>query len=492
MLSKVGSAQDAVRLIKDGATLGIPSGDRSSCPGTFLSVLREEIVRRSSTLDLRLFTVGPAPDVEEDLLALPNVRGRKYGQLSSRQLREAVNAGRVQYVETRVGLPAYQMGQFGRMDLAVLEITGITGDGHLIPSTTLGDGPAYVALADRVIIEINPRLPAELEGMHDVYLLDAPPKRTAVPLSRVGDRIGMPYIPVSPDKIALIIESAFTHTPNPPQPVDKESEIIAGHLLEFLKSEVKHNRLPANLLPLQFGIGSIPEAISGSLAGSDFSGLEVFSGAIGDGVLDLIDAGRVRVVSTGCLYLSDEGFKRLFGALAEYKRYIILRPSEIADCPEIVARLGVIGINGAVEVDIYGQVNSTHVSGSKSVSGIGGSCDFAWNAYLSVFAIRSTSAGGNISTIVPMVTHVDHPEHAVDVIVTERGLADLRGLGPVERARTIIANCAHPAYKPLLAAYLEEAVRGGGHEPHTLSNAFKFHHRFAEKGTMRSDEAVNS
>jgi succinyl-CoA:acetate CoA-transferase len=158
----------------------------------------------------------------------------------------------------------------------------------------------------------------------------------------------------------------------------------------------------------------------------------------------------------------------------------------LADCPELVARVGLIAMNSGIEVDIYGHVNSTHIQGSRIVSGIGGSCDFMWNAFLSVVLLSSTARRGAISCIVPMVTHVDHPEHAVDVIVTEQGLADLRGLAPVERARTIIANCAHPDYKPLLSQYLEEAINSrGGHEPHMLEKAFSFHLRFAETGSMK-------
>ena len=85
-----------------------------------------------------------------------------------------------------------------------------------------------------------------------------------------------------------------------------------------------------------------------------------------------------------------------------------------------------------------------------------------------------------------MASHVDQPEHAVDVIVTERGLADLRGLAPVERARAIIAGCAHPDYRPLLRDYLEDAIRArGGHEPHVLEKAFSFHTRYAETGSMK-------
>src|SRR5690625_5970183 len=75
------------------------------------------------------------------------------------------------------------------------------------------------------------------------------------------------------------------------------------------------------------------------------------------------------------------------------------------------------------------------------MNGIGGSGDFARNARLAIFVTKSLAKGGDISSIVPFVTHVDHTEHDVDVIVTEQGYADIRGLAPVQRAEKIIENC---------------------------------------------------
>jgi succinyl-CoA:acetate CoA-transferase len=108
------------------------------------------------------------------------------------------------------------------------------------------------------------------------------------------------------------------------------------------------------------------------------------------------------------------------------------------------------------------------------------------NARLSVILMPSTARAGKISSIVPMATHVDVPEHGVDILVTEQGLADLRGLTPMERAARIIDRCAHPDYKKSLRRYFDRAVeRGGGHEPHILEDAFSFHQRFQNTGSMK-------
>jgi succinyl-CoA:acetate CoA-transferase len=143
-------------------------------------------------------------------------------------------------------------------------------------------------------------------------------------------------------------------------------------------------------------------------------------------------------------------------------------------------------MNGAIEADIYGNVNSTHLMGSRIQNGIGGSGDFARNAYISFFVTPSTAKGGAISSIVPMVSHVDHTEHDVNVIVTEQGLADLRGLAPRRRARLLIDNCAHPDYRPLLEDYADRALSGafGRHTPHLLDEALSWHARYVRTGSM--------
>jgi acyl-CoA hydrolase len=80
---------------------------------------------------------------------------------------------------------------------------------------------------------------------------------------------------------------------------------------------------------------------------------------------------------------------------------------------------------------------------------------------------------------------VDHNEHSVQVVVTEQGLADLRGLGPIERARTIIERCAHPMYRDYLRNYLESAPMG--HIRHDLNRCFELHRNLLETGSMLPD-----
>ena len=178
--------------------------------------------------------------------------------------------------------------------------------------------------------------------------------------------------------------------------------------------------------------------------------------------------------------------RRLLENLERYRGKIVLRDSEISNSAEVIRRLGVIAMNTAVEADIYGNVNSSQMSGTNIYNGIGGSGDYARSSAISIFMTGSVAKHGAVSCIVPMTPHVDHTEHDVDVLVTEQGYADLRGLSPKERAKLIIENCAHPAYRPQLRAYFERAcaATGGAQTPQLLEECFSFHTRLRETGSM--------
>jgi len=205
-----------------------------------------------------------------------------------------------------------------------------------------------------------------------------------------------------------------------------------------------------------------------------------------DSTFDLFDAGKLDFASGSSITLSRDKYQAVLPEFARYKPKLVLRPQEISNHPEVIRRLGVIAVNTALEFDIYGNINSTHVGGTHMMNGIGGSGDFARNAYLSVFVTKSLAKDGAISSVVPMVSHVDHTEHDVDIVVTEQGLADLRGLAPRERAKLIVANCAHPSYRDALTDYVARATARGGHTPHLIEEALGWHAALRERGSMRS------
>lgn len=127
-------------------------------------------------------------------------------------------------------------------------------------------------------------------------------------------------------------------------------------------------------------------------------------------------------------------------------------------------------MNSALEVDLYGNLNSTHLNGTQIVNGIGGSGDFNRNAMITVAALPSATRDGNISRVVPMVPHVDHTEHDVDIVVTDQGIADLRGKSPRERATEII-SVASPQFKEELQEYFNRGKSYGGHISHDIETA---------------------
>jgi acetyl-CoA hydrolase len=352
-----------------------------------------------------------------------------------------------------------------------------------------------LARAEKIIIEINTCIPS-LEGIHDCLGVELPPNKKVYDIQNVRDRIGSTSIPCDPKKIVAIVESQRFPLGRLYGPNDNKSIQIAEHIVDFLKSEVKIGRLPANLLPLQSGVGNIANAVFGGLIDSPFSHLTVWTEVFQDILLDLFDSGKLDFVSAASFAFSEQAINRLFANWEQYKDKIVLRPQQISNHAEPIRRLGLIAMNTPVEFDIYGHVNSSIINGSRIINGIGGSGDFMRNAYLSIMHTHSTRPSkkdpNGVSCVLPMVTHVDHTEHDMDILVTEQGLADLRGLAPRQRAQRVIDCCAHPEYKPILQEYVDRALRecvanGSAHEPHMLQKVFKMHSHFDAYGTMKVD-----
>jgi len=404
--------------------------------------------------------------------------------------REQINAGTMAYFDMHLSqvAPMAWQGFLGPLDTAVIEVTGVRPDGSLIPSSSIGNNKTWIDRASKVILEVNRWQNPALEGMHDIYYGTAlPPDRVPIPLVRPDDRIGEPYFRCDPAKVVAVVETEAPDRNQTLPPPDAQARAIAGHLLEFLRHEVAKGRLPANLLPLQSGVGSVANAVLAGLQSCPFPPMTAFTEVIQDSMLDLLLTGKLASASSAALCLGPEAMQRLNDNMAELHDRIILRPQEISNHPELIRRLGCIAMNGMIEADIYGNVNSTHVMGSRIMNGIGGSGDFARNAYISIFTAPSTACNGTISTIVPHVSHVDHITQDVQVLVTDQGLADMRGLSPKRRARLVIENCAHPDFRPLLQDYFDRALREsyGLQTPMLLSEALSWHQRFIDHGTMR-------
>lgn len=489
---KVMSADDAAALIANGSTVGMSGFTGSGYPKEIPAALARRITDARAVGDpfkVNVWTgASTGPELDGVLASVDGIDLRMPYQ-SDPITRAKINAGEMEYMDLHLSHVAQMAweGFFGHLDTAVIEVTGVTEGGELIPSSSVGNNKTWLDLADQVILEVNAWQPIELRGMHDIYYGTAlPPNRKPVPILTPSDRIGVTTFRCDPNKIVAVVETNSIDRNSPFKEPDENSVQIAGHIIEFFHHEVNAGRLPANLLPLQSGVGNIANAVLTQLDTGPFRPLTAFTEVIQDGMLQMLKSGTLGSASATAFSLSESSLEEFHNNIDFYRERIVLRPQEISNHPEVIRRLGCLALNGMIEADIYGNVNSTHIMGSRIENGIGGSGDFARNAYISMFVTSSTAKNGTISRIVPMVSHVDHTEHDVQIIVTEQGVADLRGLSPRRRAQQIIDHCVHPDFRAQLQDYFDRAQlsAAGLQTPHLLNEAFSWHTRYMTSGSM--------
>lgn len=506
VLDKLRKPEELVPLFKNDMYIGWSGFTGVGGPKAVPTALADHVEKNNlkGKLGFNLF-VGASADVDiESRWADLDMLHRRAPHQVGKPIANAINDGRTLFFDKHLSMFPQDLtyGFYTRnkkdnpyLDISIIEATGIDEHGDVILGPSVGASPELVSYSNGIILEINTKLPS-FEGLHDVTPVVNPPFRTPYPISKPTDRFGSPTLKVDWSKVIAIVESTTLDKVPDNTPSDAMSRAIADHLVEFLEQEVKAGRLPENLHPLQSGIGNIGNAVVEGLARSNFENLDVWTEVLQDGFLDFLESGKIHSATATSIRLTPAGFERFFKNWDDFSKRLILRNQTISNHPEVIRRLGVIALNTPVEVDIYGHANSTNVNGSRMLHGLGGSADFLRNAKLSIMhtpSARKTKVDPHgLSTIVPMVTHVDQTEHDLDVIVTEQGLADLRGLSPKERSREIINKCAHPVYKPILLDYVERAESyttktKSLHEPQILRDAFRLHTNLEDKGTMRID-----
>ncbi|MDS0295547.1 acetyl-CoA hydrolase/transferase C-terminal domain-containing protein [Halogeometricum luteum] len=419
--------------------------------------------------------VGEEIDVE---LVESGAVARRFSYQFSSTAREATNAREIAFSDRNASSIGDEV-QYGGLvdpDVAVVEAVAV-GEDWFVPSTSLGQVPAFVEAADALLVELNRAQPLELQALHDIYRPESPPNREPVPLSEPGERIGTSHCRFDPEKLLGVVETDTADSTYSFRDPTDDDLAIAANLGSFLSAEMERSPVFDDAIHLQFGVGSLGNALMGELKELDFGDRDVvyFGELIQDGLLDMLDAGRLRCASATSMALTEEGQTRLFENVERYAEDVVLRPADVANHPGLINQFGVVGVNSAIEFDIYGNVNSTHVNGTRMINGVGGSADFNRNSLVTVCALPSTAKGGDLSRVVPMAFHVDHTEHDIDVFVTERGVADVRGLAPVERAEVIIEHCAHPAFAPDLRDYLDDVCEQDAHIPHDVRRAAEWH-----------------
>ncbi|MBS1383939.1 acetyl-CoA hydrolase/transferase C-terminal domain-containing protein [Lawsonibacter hominis] len=481
---KIMPAQQAAQFIKSQMTLAVSGFTNVSYPKAVPTAL----VQSGHARDLTLIVGAAVGDEIDGALVRAGLLKRRYGHQSNPDLRNAINGGSVLFSDIHISeLPMNMNQKTGpRIDVAIVECTAVTEDG-LYFGASAGSADAAVRNADKVIVEVNETLPMGLVGMHDIFDVGLPPHAKIIPINKASDRIGTPYMPCSPEKIAAIVLTREQEPAQKFKAITPATRKIGENVVQFIQKEIAEGRLPKNPGPIQSGVGSVGNAVLASLASSGFRGLSMYTEVMQDAAFGLLETGVLDFVSTSSVALCEDSRKRFYDHIEDFRSRIVIRPNEVSNHPEVIRRLGVIALNTPIEVDLYGNVNSTHIMGTKMMNGLGGSGDFARSGRISIFATESLAKNGLISCIVPIVSHVDQPEHDVAVVVTEQGIADLRWKAPRERAELLIENCAHPDYRPMLRNYYECACKNaaGKHTPHDLAKALSWHQRFLDTGTMK-------
>ncbi len=485
------SPEEAVSHIFHGATVAFSGFTNAGAAKLIPKAIAEQAHRlheKSKPYKIRVLTGASSGASIDEPLAMESAISYRSPYQSGPKLRSQINSQEVEYVDMHLShMSQTVMGGFqGKIDFAVIEATEISPDGRVYLTSSIGASPAYLKYADRVIIEVNHHHSKRLREMADILVMPPPPHRFPVPFHHPLTKIGCPYAVVDPAKVIGIVENDAPDQVPKFTPGDERSEKIAEHVVRFLLDEMLAGRIPKEFLPLQAGVGNVANSVMAALARNPYiPPFQMFTEVFQNSLLTLMEEGRLTGASTTSLTLTPDMLDRMYNNMDFFAPKIVLRPQELSNHPGVIRRLGVISINTALEFDIYGNVNSSHVFGTDIMNGIGGSGEFTRNAYISIFMAPSIAKGGKISAVVPMCPHIDNNEHSVQIVVTDQGLADLRGLGPKQRAEKIIETCAHPAYREYLWKYLESSRTG--HIRHNLEKSFELHVNLMENGMMLPD-----
>ena len=400
------SAQEAAALVKNNDNVGFSGFTHAGCPKVVpveIAKRAEEEHAKGNPFKIGVFTGASTGDAIDGALSRAKAIKFRTPYQTNKDLRDAINSGEVAYYDLHLSQLAQEIryGFLGNVDVAVVEACEVTENGQIVPTTGVGILPTICRMAKIVIVELNKSVPQKLRGLHDMYELMDPPKRREIPIYEVQNRIGLEYVKVNPNKI-YVVETEKDGDGSPFAPVDEITAKIGENVADFFVEEIKAGRIPRTFLPVQSGVGNIANAVLAAMGNNDgIPRFEVYTEVIQDAVIEMMEEGNISFASGCSLTVSNDVLHQFYNDLDYFKKKLVLRPSEISNNPGVIRRMGVLALNTAIEVDIFGNVNSTHVNGTKMMNGIGGSGDFTRNSYLSIFLTPSTAKDGNISCIVP-------------------------------------------------------------------------------------------
>jgi acyl-CoA hydrolase len=419
--AKITTAGDAIRRIAPGQRIFVGSG--AAAPQALVEALVSDGAHLADNEVVHIMTRGPAPYADPGMEA----RFRHLAYFIGENVRDAVQAGRADFVPAFLSeVPRLLASPRGKVDVALIQVSPPDEDGCVSLGVSVDVVRAAVDAASLVVAEVNPRMPVT----RGESLLHA---------SRIDAMI----------------------------PVDRElPEHLAPQLDDVARAIGHHvSALIPDGATLQVGIGELPDAVLAALAGHHDLG--VHSEMISDGVMKLARAGVIngrrksllpaKIVTSFLL-----GSRELY-AWADGNDALELRPSDFTNDPLVVAQnLGMMAINGALAVDLTGQV-AADTLGGRFFSGIGGQVDFVRGAARSaggkpIIAMRSTAKGGRVSRVQPAFevgAGVVTSRGDVHFVVTEYGVADLWGKSVRERALALV-EIAHPEHRASLLAAAQQ------------------------------------
>ena len=415
------SAAEAAQLIPNGAICGMggftPAGAPKDVP-TAIAQRAEALHAEGKPFKIGMYTGASTGDSCDGALARAHAIEFRTPYQGNKDLRTELNAQGAHYFDMHLSELAQDLryGFMPKPDFAIIESCELVEKGDLVeivPTAGVGNMPTFCRLADKVIVELNEAMPATMRGMHDIYEPADPPQRREIPVYHVSDRIGADCITIPASKLVAVVKTNRPNEVGKFTPLDEVTERIGANVAAFLEAEMKAGRIPSTFLPIQSGVGNVANAVLGALGeNKHIPPFEMYTEVIQDSVVGLMDEGRIKFASGCSLTIGADKLQHIMDHIDFFRDKIVLRPQEISNNPEVARRLGLITINTALEADIFGNINSTHVCGTKMMNGIGGSGDFTRNAYVSIYTTPSTAKGGAISAFVPMVSHLDHSEHS--------------------------------------------------------------------------------
>ncbi|WP_224369105.1 bifunctional acetyl-CoA hydrolase/transferase family protein/GNAT family N-acetyltransferase [Hyalangium versicolor] len=414
---KVATAEEAIRSIPLGRRILIGSG--AAEPVSLVKAMVEKGAHLADNEVVHLLTLGPAPYVEPEHAE----RFRHIAFFIGSNVRSAVQEGRADFMPVFLSeIPELIRSRRVRIDVALIQVSPPDAHGYVSLGVSVDIVRSAVESATLIIAEVNPRMP-----------------RTH------GDS----FFHVSRfDRLVPVDAPLLEHQA---EPLDDVARQIGLHIA----------RLIPDGATLQTGIGKIPDAVMAQLG--DHNDLGVHTEMFSDGVMKLVDAGvitgRKKTLLPGKVVTSFIMGSRQLYEWAHENPALEMRASDFTNDPGVIARNDrMIAINGALAVDLTGQVASDTLGG-HFFSGIGGQVDFIRGSRRSrggkpIIALPSTAKGGKVSRIQVSLepgTGVVTSRGDVHYVVTEYGVADLWGKNIRERALALI-NIAHPDFRSELLA----------------------------------------